>query len=56
MRRLPRQLSLLLASVAGLAAVAAVAIVIALLVTPMQTVTVAGQVIRLGTTAPRLST
>ena len=52
----PRRLALLVASAAGLVAVAAVAIVVALLVTPMQTVTVAGQVIRLGTTAPRLST
>jgi hypothetical protein len=53
--RVPRQLSLLLASVVGLGAVVAVAIVVALLVTPMQTVTVAGQIIKVGTTAPRLS-
>ena len=55
MRRLPRRLTWLLACVAGLVLVAAVAIGVALLVTPMQTVTVAGQVIKVGTTSPRLS-
>jgi hypothetical protein len=54
-RRLPHLLTLLLASLAGLVVVAAVAIGVALRVTPMQTVTVAGQVIKVGTTAPRLS-
>jgi GDSL-like Lipase/Acylhydrolase family len=55
MRRLPRRLTWLLACAAGLALVAAVAVGVALLVTPMQTVTVAGQVIKVGTTSPRLS-
>jgi hypothetical protein len=55
MRRLPRRLTRLLAWSAGLVVVAAVAIGVALLVTPMQTVTVAGQVIKVGTTSPRLS-
>ena len=55
MRRLPRRLTWMLACVAGLVLVAAVAIGVALLVTPMQTVTVAGQVIKVGTTSPRLS-
>jgi hypothetical protein len=54
-RRLPRRLTWLLACAAGLALVAAVAVGVALLVTPMQTVTVAGQVIKVGTTSPRLS-
>ena len=55
MRRLPRRLTWLLTCAAGLVLVAAVAIGVALLVTPMQTVTVAGQVIKVGTTSPRLS-
>ncbi len=55
MRRLPRRLTRLLAWSAGLIVVAAVAIGVALVVTPMQTVTVAGQVIKVGTTSPRLS-
>jgi GDSL-like Lipase/Acylhydrolase family len=55
MRRLPHRVTVLLVSVAGLAVVAAVAIGVALLITPMQTVTVAGQVIKVGATAPRLS-
>jgi hypothetical protein len=46
---------MLLVSVVGLAVVAAVAIGVALLITPMQTVTVAGQVIKVGATIPRLS-
>jgi GDSL-like Lipase/Acylhydrolase family len=55
MRHLPRRLTRLLAWSAGLIVVAAVAIGVALVVTPMQTVTVAGQVIKVGTTSPRLS-
>ncbi len=55
MQRLPRRLTWLLACLAGLVLVAAVSIGVALVVTPMQTVTVAGQVIKVGTTTPRLS-
>lgn len=53
---LPHRVTVVLISVAGLIAVAAIAIGVALRVTPMQTVTVAGQVIKVGATAPWLST
>src|SRR5487761_1249789 len=43
------------ARLAVLTAVAGAAIAISLLVTPMQTITVAGQVIRVGASAPGLS-
>ena len=55
MHWLPHRAAAVLVSVLGLAVVAVVAIGVALLVTPMQTVTVAGQVIKVGATEPRLS-
>jgi hypothetical protein len=53
-RGLPGRAGLLLASLTGLILVAAVAIGVSLRVTPMQTVSMAGQVIKVGTTTPRL--
>ncbi len=55
MSSLARRAARMLAGLAGLAVVAAVAIGVALLVTPMQNVTVAGQVISVGTATPALN-
>jgi hypothetical protein len=55
MTPLARRAARVLAGLAGLIAVAIVAMLVALLVTPMQSVNVAGQVISVGTVRPGLS-
>src|SRR5215472_10570549 len=55
MRRFARRIHIRLALAAGIALVAAVSITVALLVTPMQQVSLAGQTVRVGAAAPTLS-
>src|SRR5215472_13096935 len=55
MRRFARRIHIRLALAAGIALVAAVSIAVALLVTPLQQVSLAGQTVGVGAAAPTLS-